>query len=443
MTRNNGKSRGLERFLHVRASEIPQALIMLVYFFLVITTFWILKPLKKALFVGFYADQGLNVFGLHFSAAQAELLAKVANMFAAFVAATIFVMLARRFRRQQLTYIFTAAVIGVLLAFLPALEHPTHIGAWTFYVFGDIYNTLMVGTFFAFLSDSVTPEKAKRIYGPVVLGGVAGGAFGSTSVATWIDSLSMEGWLWVCIGISLAIAAAAGYAARLFAADISAESETVEPAPAGNAATEGARLVFNSKYLLAIVAIVGLYEMVSTIMDFQFTSAVTHYVAADQVGSHFARVFAITNWFGLIVQLFFASFVMTRLGVGVGLLILPAAALLGSAGFLVFPILAFGSALNTLDNGFNYSINQSAKEVLYTPTSRAEKYAAKAFIDMFVQRFAKAVAVILSLGITTYFGDFSSVRWLSVVTVALLALWIVIARYAGKQFQELTTQGRG
>ena len=53
-------------------------------------------------------------------------------------------------------------------------------------------------------------------------------------------------------------------------------------------------------------------------------------------------------------------------------------------------------ALNTADNGFSYSINQSAKEALYVPTTREEKYKAKAFIDMFVQRFAKALAVGLS-----------------------------------------------
>ena len=49
--------------------------------------------------------------------------------------------------------------------------------------------------------------------------------------------------------------------------------------------------------------------------------------------------------------------------------------------------------LNTADNAFSYSINQSAKEALYVPTTEDEKYKAKAFIDMFVQRAAKAVAV--------------------------------------------------
>jgi hypothetical protein len=51
-----------------------------------------------------------------------------------------------------------------------------------------------------------------------------------------------------------------------------------------------------------------------------------------------------------------------------------------------------------------------------------------------VQRLAKAVAVGVSLAITTFFTDFESLRWLSFFTVAVIALWIVAARYAGRQF---------
>ena len=141
----------------------------------------------------------------------------------------------------------------------------------------------------------------------------------------------------------------------------------------------------------------------------------------------------------MFVQLFFTSFVMQRFGVGIALLFLPIAAMTGSAGFLIAPILIFGSALNTADNAFSYSINQSAKETLYVPTTKDEKYKAKAFIDMFVQRFAKALAVVLSLGITIIFSEFSSIRWLSIITVVILIGWIATIRYAGKRFEQLTT----
>jgi AAA family ATP:ADP antiporter len=129
---------------------------------------------------------------------------------------------------------------------------------------------------------------------------------------------------------------------------------------------------------------------------------------------------------------------MSRLGVHVALLVLPVAILAASAGFAALPILVIGSLLNTADNGFSYSINQSAKESLYVPTTKDEKYKAKAFIDMFVQRFAKAVAVVISLGITTVFVEYSTIRWLSAVIVPLVVVWIFAAVYAGRRFREVT-----
>ena len=35
----------------IRKSELPFALLMFSYFFLIITSFWILKPIKKSLFI--------------------------------------------------------------------------------------------------------------------------------------------------------------------------------------------------------------------------------------------------------------------------------------------------------------------------------------------------------------------------------------------------------
>ena len=193
----------------------------------------------------------------------------------------------------------------------------------------------------------------------------------------------------------------------------------------------------SSRYLLSIVAIVGLYEIISTILDFQFTSTVAHYLDGPDIGRHFATVFTLTNWVSLIVQLFLTSFVMTRFGLTAALMVLPFAIVMGSSAFLLFPALWVGSLLNTADNGFSYSINQSAKEALYVPTSAAEKYRAKAFIDMFVQRFAKALAVLVSLGITFAFRDFESLRYLGVITLALIVVWVYAARYAGRQFKAM------
>ncbi|MEL6190292.1 MAG: Npt1/Npt2 family nucleotide transporter, partial [Myxococcota bacterium] len=341
-------------------------------------------------------------------------------MVVAAVAVTVFTALSNRFVRERLVTVFASFFIAGYMAFAVLL--PSSFAAetlkqggldgtvWAFYLFGDLFSTLMVASFFAFLNDSVTSEAAKRLYGLVGFGGVLGGAVGSTTVRGLIKSLSPSAWMIVLTVIAVMIIALALFVGRQLARD-GATSEIEEapspppPAPdekreGGNPAFEGFRLVLRSRYLLSIVAIVGLYELVSTIMDFQFSATIEHYLDGEAIGAQFTTVYAITNWTAMLVQLFLTSFVMKRLGVGVALLVLPVAALLGSTAFLALPILWVGSLLNTADNAFSYSINQSAKEALYVPTTREEKYKAKAFIDMFVQRFAKALAVGLSLGMT-------------------------------------------
>ncbi len=428
----------LKGFLDVRRREVPFVVLMFFYFFLVITVFWILKPIKKALFIGFYKGTGETFFGL--GGPEAEQIAKVGNMVVAFVAMIVFTLLARRLHRQRLTFVFAGFSVAVLLGYLPFIGgHPGEPIVWSFYLFGDLFNTLMVATFFAFLNDSVAPGDAKRLYGPIVLGGVAGGFFGSMGVDRLISDLDLSQWLMLAAALVAAIAAIAWAAGRIVDRDpprVAAKSD--EPAVPGNAALEGGRLVLASRYLLAIVTIVGLYEIISTILDYQFTTAVNEFVAKDDQRAFFTRVYFITNSLAFGIQLFLTSAMMKKAGVRVALLVMPFTIVAAATGFLALPILWIGAALSTSDNGLNYSMNQSARESLYTPVSRDEKYKAKAFIDMFVQRFAKAIAVGINLLLAAVVGGLAGARWLSLVVAVLVAVWIVAASYAGKRFRELT-----
>ncbi|PIE19178.1 MAG: hypothetical protein CSA66_02890 [Proteobacteria bacterium] len=430
-------------FVALERRELPLALLMCGYFFLVITTFWILKPIKKTAFIGFYQQSGgLDLFGASFTGAQAELLAKVLNMAVAFGATVAFSALARSLRRQQLTYVFSAFSALSLTAFALA-GTGGEATVWLLYLFGDLFNTLMVATFFAFLNDSFSPEAAKRAYGVVVLGGVVGGAFGSMFVRAQIEALALSDWLWLGVGLSALIAAVAGAAGRQVAKSPPPEAPTPTGAsepPAGNPAVAGARLLGRSRYLLAIVTMVGVYEVVSTVVDFQFTATVEALVPAAEHGATFSTVYAATNVFAMLFQLLFTSALLRWIGVRGALLVMPVVIAASSLGYMIAPVVLLGGLLSASDNGLNYSLNQSAREALYTVTSRTEKYQAKAFIDMFVQRVAKALAVGLSLLITMIFSDFEDLRWLSLITVGGALVWLFAARAAGREFRARSGQ---
>jgi AAA family ATP:ADP antiporter len=203
----------------------------------------------------------------------------------------------------------------------------------------------------------------------------------------------------------------------------------------GSAFFEGARLVATSRYLLGIAALLAIYEMTSNVVDFQLSAVIEEQIqnstARDQA---FGIIGQATSAVSILVQLFLTSYVMKRHGVKIALYFLPVALLGGTLGFLVAPTLLFVGIMSVSDNGLNYSINQSAREALYTPTSQDAKYKAKAFIDMFIQRAAKVLAVVLNLGLTAV--AFLEVRWLSLVVLLLIGGWLFVIHHLGDAFEE-------
>ncbi|OGW03071.1 MAG: hypothetical protein A3D20_03885 [Nitrospinae bacterium RIFCSPHIGHO2_02_FULL_39_82] len=418
----------------LRPHERWHAILMSSYFFFIISIYWLIKPIKKTLLVGYYQVTGLTLLGLHLDAAQVELVAKEINLLLSLLAALSFAKLASRFKREKLAlYIIIFFILG-FITFVSLLYNAEYLTIWMFYLYGDIFVTLMLASFFAFLNDSGDVQTARRLYGLIVLGGVLGGFFGSAVVANYARKIEPPMAALICAGLLVVIAVIALWFGSLVKWTAPIESP-------GIASTRryknGLRTIISSPYILGIASMVGLYEMVSAIMDYQFTSTVLHFVSGEQLKVYFASVYYFTNFISLILQLFLTTLVMTRFGVATALLFLPFTIMIGESAFILLPGLLLGSLLNTIDNAFSYSINQSAKEVLYVPVEREKKYQAKAFIDIFILRCAKGIAVAFSLMLTLIFAGFEGMRWLSLIVLGLLFIWLTVVRYIGQSYKKM------
>ncbi|MGF1669532.1 MAG: NTP/NDP exchange transporter [Balneolaceae bacterium] len=421
-------------FCGIKKEEWPKVISMALFFFLVIAIFWILKPLKRGLLVSFYQDAPLRLLGMTLFGAEVEQLAKVLNMVFAFLMVIGFTFLYKKVSRKMLVTVISLLFAGMFVMYGFMLQTPSHLEVWSFYIFGDMFNTALVTLFWAFTNDIFTSEQAKRAYGFVGLGGIIGGIVGSTYVTLLVQQLGRETLLYISVIPMLLIILITFYIEKREKAP--KKSDSVD-APKTNAVVEGAKLVFQSKYLIAIAAMLGIYEMVSNIIDFQLSAAIALGVEGGlERDAYFGLVGMITNIAAVFVQMFLTGLVMINFGVGIALLLLPVSIALGSLGFFIIPGLLFATIMSASDNSLNYSIQQSAKEALYTPTSRDVKYKAKAFIDMFIQRGAKAVAVFLNIGVAVIFGV-ENVFWLSLVVLVLVVVWIMLVRYMGRTFKSL------
>jgi AAA family ATP:ADP antiporter len=430
-------SRGLRYFVDIRKGEVEPAALFFSFWFFVIVVFQMLRPLKKGLFVEHLG-------------ADVELYAKLANIGVAILAVVVFTALYNRFGSRRLIPALCGFFVVALLGFAGALAGggvPSAPLNWSFYLFGDAWSTVWVTSFWAYLTELTRTDQSKRLYGLIGAGGVIGGLMANFAVWQYVEKSGIGVLLTGAAGLTIVIALIMlrleSLASRPGTA-IGRQGTRVptagEPAVARtqNAALDGARLVIASKYLLAIAMITFLYEINSQILDYQYSTAAEALDGAEGTQAFFGRIGTIVGVVSVVTQLFFVSFIIRRFGLTAALLVLPAAMATASGIYFVVPMLTTAGLLTISDNAFSYSINQTAREMLFVPTSDDVKYKARAFINMLIQRIGKGAAILMALGFAAM-SDLP-IRYLSLLALFVVVIWVGFAWYAGRSFEALTAE---
>jgi ATP:ADP antiporter, AAA family len=404
--------------------ELRVVLLMFAFFFLFIVVFQMVRPLKKGLF--------LSVFD-----ADAELRAKLLNILISVVAVVVYTYLVNHLKRHVLLYVLGGffAVSFFSLGRILAAPQPPGWSIWAFYLLGDLLTTMMVAAFWAYLTDITYPDQAKRLYGPIGTGGVVGGIFGATTALVLLGPLGTPNILTLAAVLMVLLVVVIFLTEYLVNRSTSFKKVTAPLKSGSNfgAALEGARLTFASKYLFAIMGIMFFYEIGSQVNDYQF-SLFTKSLDRGMVQPYIVKASFYANLLAVIVQLFLVSIIMRKLGVLAALLVLPFALILSATAFFMVPTLLIAMFLFVSDNGLNYSIQQTSRESLYVVTTPEEKYKSRAFTNMFIQRLAKGLGIFILIGLGMLGLKGASSRFLSLVTVVVMAILVVLSIYTGRQF---------
>ena len=140
------------------------------------------------------------------------------------------------------------------------------------------------------------------------------------------------------------------------------------------------------------------------------------------------------NILGLIFQAFLVSRVFKYLGVRGAIFILPFIAL-GSYGLIaLFPIFSIVRVAKVLENSTDYSIQNTARQALFLPTSREAKYKAKQAIDSFFVRAGDMLqAGVVFVGVQLALG----IRQYALVNVVLVGVWLLLAVGIAREHKKL------
>lgn len=407
-------------FFKVRREEVPVVALLFTNFFLIITAYYIIKAIREALVI-----QSLG----------ADAMPYVWTATVVFLAIFVWIYggLVDKLKRQwivactTLFFMFTLLIIRVLLAtkwqWVSAL----------LYVWSDIFSVVMAEQFWSFMNDIFTQKDAKRLYGIIGSGGIVGGILGGAAVSVVVPLIGTSNMVYVCVLILALLIVS------VFAVERIVERSHLAPAPKDPSEEkahffEGFKLIVTNRYLGLICISLLLVQMVTTVIDFQFMKTVeATYPGLDQKSIFMGQFLSLLNIFSFGLMVFFVGPVNQRFGLLAGLLVLPLVDMLGALLFLVIPAGTVVFALKLADKGFNYSFNRASKEVLYTPTTRAEKYKAKAVIDMFVFRASKFLGSGVIVATTAIFP----LAMLNVCTLVFGTLLIVVTIFMNRRFQKL------
>jgi AAA family ATP:ADP antiporter len=447
---STAKSPALERALavvtEVRAGEAVPALLLALNVCLVLTSSLILKPVRDGLVLAL--DSGAE-YKSYMGGAIALALVFAVPAYARY---------ADRVPKRRLVVSVTLffalhLVLFFLAAQVPALE--ARLGLF-FYLWHGIFNMMIVAQFWAFANDVYSDEQGRRLFPLVGIGQTLGAFAGSVLSVLLLRWFTTYTLMLVSSGFLLASAALVVAADKRFSSERTVRPETGNEQrtvqQAGVAEAGGAfRMVAKDRYLTLIAAFSVLFTLVNTNGEFMLSKLLKEsastlvesgaLLAADvkqHISQQYAQFYLAVNLLTLVLQSFVVSRVIRRGGVRAGLLVLPIIALGDAFAVAVLPVLAVLRVGKVLENASDYSFNNTARNMLWLPTSAEAKYKAKQAVDAFFVRFgdvssALLVAVasgMLSLGVRTF----------AVVNLVLIAGWLALSLAIAREHARRTRE---
>jgi AAA family ATP:ADP antiporter len=425
-------------FTEVRGGEGVTALALAFNVFLILTTYYLIKPVREALILSVPGGPELKSYS---AAGQALLL---------LLAVPAYGWLASRISRMRLIDSVTLVFAACLVGFYLVVESGTHVGV-AFFLWVGIFNLMIPAQFWAFANDLYTPEQGKRLFVVVAFGASCGAVFGSFMANRLIPVMGVHAMLLVAAAVlasTLLITHWINARERHAAPGSPAQAAEDKPIEGGNAFA----MVFRNRYLLLLAVMLLLNNWVNSNGEYllghivkeaadEFAAGRGELVEEEFIASFYAEYFGIVNLAGMLLQLFVVSRVIKYIGVPLAICLLPAITLGSYVTIVALPILGVVRWVKTAENSTDYSLQSTLKQVLYLPTTRAEKYKAKQAIDTFFVRTGDLCSAGLVLAGTHLFT--LSVRGFAIVTIVLCVAWLALSVMLGRRFNELVPDGGG
>lgn len=409
--------RGVRRFLDVRPGEGLPVLLTFLHIAIVVAAFLLAKPIRQGLIL-----RGYGAYALVYLYAAVPLVLSLFVPVYERVAARVG---ARTAAAGTLTF-FSLNALMFWFAFRYA---PFDLLPAFFFVWVNCYGVVAPVQAWSYASSRFDTRQAKRLFGLVGAGASFGAITGGVMARFLVEPVG--GTVNLMLVLALLLLAGAGVVAFGDHRIRRAGPTRRAPAPAPPL-SETWHEIASSPYLRIIAGLVVVTALATQWTSFQLNlTAEREFRDLDALTRFFGTFNFVLGTAGFLIQVLLTGRLLGRFGVGAAILVLPLALATGNGLILLVP--AFWSVMltNAFDQGFRFSVDRAAYELLYLPIAPGRRIPVKNAIDIVVNRAAdSAGGVVLGLATQGFLmlpGLGLGVRGIAAMNLVVLAIWLALA----------------
>lgn len=402
------------------------------FFFCVLSSYFIIRPVRETMAVGGGPDTIPFLF--------------MATFLVTLVVAPIFGWIASHYpRRVFLPWIYLFFVSNILIfwaVFSLAVEQGKDY-VWlgrVFFVWISVYILFAVSLFWSFMADIFTREQGRRLFGVITAGGSIGALLGGTATSLLVKPIGFQNLFPISATLLLlavfCIANLRRWVASKHENDDAATAASDKPL--GGNPLSGITHIFSSRYFGAIVISSVMASLLGTAL-YMFTAKLVEVEipSPDERTQFFSNINNAINALALIGQLLVIKHVVKHFGIGISLSLLPVASIAGFVLLAVDPVLGVVAFVTIMRRALGFGFGKPTSDMLYSVVTPEEKYKTKNFIDTAVYRGSDVIgtwSVQLMWGL--------GVAGISIVMLPFAVLWTVVTLWLGRDYRRQAKQLR-
>ena len=385
------------RFDHLRGAlrESPPLLWSFLYFFFLLTGYYVLRPVRDAMGASADVEAVFPLALVEWAAARGWALGELTlqllftgTFIAMVVLQPVYGALVSRFPRRVFLPVLYLAFIACLLGFYLVFGREVPGRGAAFFIWVAVFNLFAVSVFWSFMADIYTDIEARRLYGFIAVGGTAGAFLGPIITRVLVHQIGVANLLLVsaamlvvCVGCILKLARWARLREQ-------SRGAAAAEAPMGGSMLAGLRLLRDQPLLRAMAVLMFFGVGVGTLLYNEQAAIARLYYPGDEARTAFyANIDLAINLVTIIVQVFLTRPLLVRYGVGPVLLVPSFAILLGFAVLTASPLPMLVAVVQIATRAGEFSLSKPGRETIYTRVDRETRYKGKAVIDTAVYRF--------------------------------------------------------